>query len=56
MKIRRSREQVAELQALAHACLAAWEQTCRVLRDERRRRGWTDADIDAALKEPPPCP
>ncbi len=54
-----SPQRYAELQELVRELGAQMRHTPHVVRVELIRRGWTDAEIDAALtdrKDAPPCP
>ena len=51
MNPRPSQHRYAALHALVHDLLADVEKTCQVLRAELQRRGWTNAQIDGAIKE-----
>ncbi len=51
MKFPISRDKYAEIQALTRDLFAEVEETSKILRAELKRRGWTDAEIDAAVKD-----
>jgi hypothetical protein len=54
-----SPQRYAELQEVVRDLVAQMRHTTHVVRVELIRRGWTDAEIDAALadgKDAPPCP
>lgn len=59
MKHQLSQQRYAELQELVRDLVAQMRDTTQVVRVELIRRGWTDAEIDAALAnrtDAPPCP
>ncbi len=51
MKIRLSRTRIIEIETLIRAYRDDAEETMQTVRAELRRRGWTDAQIDAVIKE-----